>query len=91
MMTGTIRAARNACAALFAIASLALTAPAHAQCASDIDSSGHVDGADLAILLSSWGTSGQGKHDTDLNNDGVVGGPDLTILLRSEERRRERV
>jgi formylglycine-generating enzyme required for sulfatase activity len=81
MMTGTIRAARNAWVALFATASLALTAPAHAQCASDIDSSGHVDGADLAILLSSWGTSGQGKHDTDLNNDGVVDGPDLTILL----------
>jgi formylglycine-generating enzyme required for sulfatase activity len=81
MMTGTIRAARNVLVALFATASLALTAPAHAQCASDIDSSGHVDGADLAILLSSWGTSGQGKHDTDLNNDGVVGGPDLTILL----------
>jgi formylglycine-generating enzyme required for sulfatase activity len=81
MMTGTIRAARNACAALFAIASLALTAPAHAQCAGDIDGNGHVDAHDLASLVASWGTSGQGQHDADVNNDGVVDGPDLTILL----------
>jgi formylglycine-generating enzyme required for sulfatase activity len=55
MMTGTIRAARNAFAALFAIASLALTAPAHAQCAGDLNGDGRVDGADLAVLMGNWG------------------------------------
>ena len=79
--TKMIQVARNACAVLIAIAALALTAPAHAQCESDIDSSGHVDGVDLAILLSSWGTSGHGQYDSDLNDDGVVDGPDMTILL----------
>jgi formylglycine-generating enzyme required for sulfatase activity len=83
MMTGTIRAARNACAALFATASLALTAPAHAQCAGDIDGGGLVNSVDLAILLLAWGTPGQGQYDADLNNDGIVEGSDLGMLLVS--------
>jgi YVTN family beta-propeller protein len=37
----------------------------------------HVNGSDLAVLLSSWGTSGLG----DLDGNGVVGGADLAILL----------
>lgn len=44
---------------------------------SDLDGNGVVDGGDLTILLSSWGTDGLG----DLDGDGVVGGGDLTILL----------
>jgi len=84
VVTETIQAARSAYAALVAvaaIASLSWTAPAHAQCEGDIDSSGHVDGADLAILLSTWGTTGNGMYHSDLNNDGIVGGTDMTILL----------
>ncbi|MFM7133157.1 MAG: hypothetical protein ACKO0W_02445 [Planctomycetota bacterium] len=43
----------------------------------DLDGNGVVNGADLAILLGSWGTAGPG----DLNGDGVVNGADLAILL----------
>ena len=43
----------------------------------DLDGNGSVDGGDLTILLSNWGTDGL----ADLDGDGVVGGGDLTILL----------
>lgn len=36
-----------------------------------------VNGSDLAVLLSSWGTSGLG----DLDRNGVVNGTDLSVLL----------
>jgi hypothetical protein len=42
----------------------------------DLDGDGHVNGADMAILLAAWGTSGE-----DLDDDGMVGGADLAILL----------
>jgi formylglycine-generating enzyme required for sulfatase activity len=76
-----IRAARNVWVALFATASLALTPPAHAQCLGDINNSSLVDGADLAMLLSTWGTTGHGLYHTDLNDDLVVDGLDMAILL----------
>jgi hypothetical protein len=44
----------------------------------DLDASGAVGGADLAILLGSWGS---GASTADLDLDGVVGGSDLAILL----------
>ena len=37
-----------------------------------------VDGQDLAMLLSAWGSD---DPDTDINGDGTVGGADLTQLL----------
>lgn len=43
----------------------------------DLNGDGVVDGADLASLLSQWGSSG----DADLNGDGVVNGADLAMLL----------
>ena len=43
----------------------------------DLNSDGVVNGADMALLLGSWGTSGPG----DLNGDGLVDGQDLAILL----------
>ncbi len=46
-------------------------------CLGDLDANGLVNGADLAILLSSWGGSGV----ADLNGDGLVDGADLAILL----------
>lgn len=46
-------------------------------CPADFDGSGTVDGADLAVVLVQWGTSG----DADLNADGQVDGADLARVL----------
>ena len=43
----------------------------------DLNGDGVVDGIDLGILLSGWGSAGAG----DLNGDGVVDGIDLGVLL----------
>lgn len=56
-----------------AAATLTVKAPA---CPADLNGSGQVDAADLAILLGAWGGSG-----ADLDGNGSVGGPDLAILL----------
>ncbi|MCH2161417.1 MAG: hypothetical protein MK085_06040 [Phycisphaerales bacterium] len=45
--------------------------------AADLNCDGFVNGADLGLLLSGWGTSGPG----DLNNDGTVDGADMGLLL----------
>jgi hypothetical protein len=45
--------------------------------AADLDCSGSVDAADLAILLASWGTPGA----ADLNQSGAVDAADLAMLL----------
>ena len=44
----------------------------------DLDRNGRVDGADLTILLGSWGTS---DAVADLDGNGVVDGADLTRLF----------
>jgi hypothetical protein len=44
----------------------------------DLNGDGVVDGADLGLLLSEWGTSGPAG---DLNNDFTVDGADLGLLL----------
>ena len=44
----------------------------------DLDRNGVVNGADLAILLGSWGQSGSSG---DINRDGAIDGQDLAILL----------
>lgn len=46
----------------------------------DLNADGVVNGADLATLLSVWGTDGQAAG-ADLNDDGVVNGADLAALL----------
>lgn len=46
--------------------------------AGDLDCSGTVDGADLGVLLSAWGSDACAA---DLNHDGTVNGGDLGILL----------
>jgi hypothetical protein len=43
----------------------------------DDDSTGSVDGDDLAFLMSSWGSSGA----ADINGDGIVDSVDLSYLL----------
>jgi mono/diheme cytochrome c family protein len=49
----------------------------------DLNCDGVVDGGDLLILLSNWGTcpSGPGACIADLNDSGIVDGADLLILL----------
>ncbi len=48
-------------------------------CPADLDGSGSVDAADLAIVLGSWGSAGA----TDLDGDGDTAGGDLAVLLGS--------
>ena len=40
-----------------------------------------VDGIDLAAVLGSWGSAGQGKFDTDIDQDEIVSGSDLALVL----------
>ena len=47
------------------------------QCVADLTSDGQVGGADLGILLGSWGGAGAG----DLNSDGTIDGQDLGAML----------
>jgi hypothetical protein len=45
----------------------------------DLNGDGHVNAADLAILLGAWGPCG--GCPADLNHDGVVGAADLAMML----------
>jgi formylglycine-generating enzyme required for sulfatase activity len=51
---------------------------ARAQCPGDLSGNGVVDGADLGVLLTAWGTAG---GPADVTGDGVVDGADLGLLL----------
>lgn len=51
-------------------------------CAADLNNDGSVSGADLGVLIGSWGGCAAGCQ-SDLNQDGVVNGPDLGLLLGS--------
>ena len=44
----------------------------------DLNGDGLINGADLTLLLSDWGSL---ESDADLNGDGIVNGSDLAILL----------
>jgi len=46
----------------------------------DFIADGHIDGADLAVLLQQWGPA-TAKTVADLDGDGVVGPSDLGIVL----------
>jgi hypothetical protein len=48
-------------------------------CTADLNRDGHVDGADLAALLSAWGSCRDCA--ADINGDGMVSGADLGVLL----------
>ena len=50
--------------------------PDEVPCEGDVNGDGSVDGADLAEILGSWGTS-----DGDQNGDGNTDGADLSIVL----------
>ncbi|MCE2882484.1 MAG: dockerin type I domain-containing protein [Planctomycetaceae bacterium] len=51
------------------------------QCIPDVTGNGFVDGVDLAAVLSSWGSDGEGEFRTDLTGDGTVNGADLATVL----------
>lgn len=51
------------------------------DCIADITLDGLVNGADLAGLLSAWGTDGGPTPRADCNRDGTVDGSDLGIVL----------
>ena len=50
-------------------------------CDADLDGDGRVDGADLTMLLSEFGSDGTGVFGSDMDGDGRVDGSDLTMLL----------
>ncbi len=56
--------------------SVVFTGPWAAMQSTDFDGDGLVNGLDLGILLSGWGTAGG-----DVNNDGMTDGADLGLLL----------
>jgi len=68
-------------ATVLSIGAMFITAPVSAAgcIPEDLNGDGVVDGADLGILLESWGRAGI----ADFNNDGVVDGADLGILLEA--------
>lgn len=47
----------------------------------DLNGDGLVNGADLGLMLSSWGPCSGDPCPADLNGDGAVGGADLGLLL----------
>jgi hypothetical protein len=48
------------------------------DCRADLSGDSVVNGVDLAIILSNWGTASAAA---DLTGDGTVGGSDLAIIL----------
>ena len=64
----------------FALVSVGIvTELERADCIGDLTGDGKVDGADLAIVLGSWGECVGCA--SDLNGDDIVNGEDLTLLL----------
>jgi hypothetical protein len=55
--------------------------PDSCQCLEDLSRDGLVTGADLALLLSFWGTAGSPIVDPDFDGNGLVDGADLARLL----------
>ncbi len=64
---------------LAAFVAVALAAPASAQCVGDLNDDGVIDGADLGVQLSAWGSCTGCA--ADINGSGVVDGADLGLLL----------
>jgi hypothetical protein len=52
------------------------------SCIADLIPDGTVDGFDLGVILTAWGTPGHsGAFDADLNGDGIVDGLEIAIVL----------
>jgi hypothetical protein len=50
-------------------------------CQADLNSDGTINGADLSVLLSNFGTTNATPQQGDINVDTVVNGADLSVLL----------
>ncbi len=57
--------------------------PCDTGCTGDIDSSGNINGADLGLLIASWGPCGENECCADLDQNGEVNGGDLGVMLGS--------
>ncbi len=57
------------------------TPPDCINCPGDANGSGTINGADLSVLLSQFGTSVTPGTGADFNGDGLVNGADLSVLL----------
>ena len=57
-------------------------APTICDCLADLSGDGVVNGGDLGLLLSAWGTAGP-TGAGDVNHDGLIDGADLSMLLSS--------
>ncbi len=53
------------------------------SCPADVNGSGSVTGADLAAVLSLWGTDGGKFSRADVNGDGLINGADLAEVLNA--------
>ena len=51
------------------------------SCTGDLNGDSRVDGADITMLLCTWGAVMDGMEHVDLNGDQIIDGRDLTILL----------
>ncbi len=47
----------------------------------DLNNDGHVNGIDLAVILSTWGVCGGESCAADIDRDGFVNGSDLAVVL----------
>ncbi|MBX3355557.1 MAG: VCBS repeat-containing protein [Phycisphaeraceae bacterium] len=56
-------------------------APSGLLCAADLNHNGMIDGADLAIVLGAWGSTGMPGIPGDVNRDGQVNGADIAQVL----------
>jgi len=55
--------------------------PPAPSCPADFNGDGLVNGADLSVLLSNFGSGGATPGSGDANGDGLVNGADLSVLL----------
>ena len=53
------------------------------DCPGDLDSSDGVDGFDLTIMLTNWGSASAAFPRADLNADGIIDGLDVAVLISS--------
>jgi hypothetical protein len=67
----------TASATLLNVGDALIVVPTALSCPADLDASGAVDAADLAVLLGGWANPGP----TDLDGNGSTGGEDLAVLL----------
>jgi formylglycine-generating enzyme required for sulfatase activity len=81
MTTGLLAVFRAPLMALSLVLAAMMGRPAAAQCPGDITGNGVVDGADLSVVLSAWGSDGSDEPGSDINADDLVNGADLAFVI----------